>query len=323
MTKTDNNELNEGFVTINNRNFYFIVEYSEKRRKVSLEIIKGPKLLVKAPKGVRKEEIYFVLNSKSKWIAENYSSAEKKEKKEYSMTFGDITYIYTVKYKKRADDFGIKLFKDNRIEVAVPVFTEQEDVESFLRKNISLIHEKLNEKKREKTSRIELKDGGMVPFKGRIVRIKTVRSAAGAKPNLKSGILTITLPDNQMEDEKRIKNEISGLFQNATQNKINSYVPKYARMFGICTPETDISLYRTYWAKCIPAKNLVIFNECLAMLPDSLIEYVVAHELCHFFHPNHKPEFYKTLKKVMPDADKRCRMIENYGNFLESLQVNS
>jgi len=48
------------------------------------------------------------------------------------------------------------------------------------------------------------------------------------------------------------------------------------------------------------------------MLPRELIEYVVAHELCHFYHQNHGKEFYKTLNTVMPDADARKKQLKEY-----------
>jgi hypothetical protein len=40
-----------------------------------------------------------------------------------------------------------------------------------------------------------------------------------------------------------------------------------------------------------------------AMLPLSVFDYVVAHELVHLKYPNHTPTFWRTVEKVMPEYE--------------------
>jgi predicted metal-dependent hydrolase len=58
---------------------------------------------------------------------------------------------------------------------------------------------------------------------------------------------------------------------------------------------------RSRWGSCSAKKNLN-FNYRLVHLPPALVDYVIAHELCHLKEFNHAPAFWALLERVMPDA---------------------
>ncbi len=300
--------LHKGIIIICNQEFPFVVEYGKRRRKVGLEIREGPKIVVTAPPGADKAEIYSILKMSEDWIAENYFLIKKagpESKTRHSLTYKGVTYNYTVKYLKQARSSRIKVLEDNSIEVVVPSVAEKKDVESFVKENASFIHEQINREGRIPAKKIEFKDGEVILIKGKKVKIQTIQSDTKREPTLKKGILKITLPRNSEDDSQRLEWEISQFLRKFTFKEVNRYLPKYAKILGLSVPYVDIRYYKRCWGKCRPAKNQVIFNERLAMMPGDLIEYVVAHELCHFYYPNHGKGFYEILRKIMPDADEK------------------
>ncbi len=68
---------------------------------------------------------------------------------------------------------------------------------------------------------------------------------------------------------------------------------------------------RTRWGSC-SAKGALSFNYRLAFLPSHLVEYVVAHELCHLREHNHSPRFWELLEKVLPGAAIRRQELREY-----------
>lgn len=58
---------------------------------------------------------------------------------------------------------------------------------------------------------------------------------------------------------------------------------------------------KTRWGSCLPAKRSITFNSELAKYPESCIEYVVIHELCHLQIPNHGADFKALMTKRMPE----------------------
>lgn len=65
------------------------------------------------------------------------------------------------------------------------------------------------------------------------------------------------------------------------------------------------------WGSCHVKKRVVTLNLRLALYPKPLLEYVLVHELLHFYHPNHSPAFYAAFSIHLPDFRERKRTLED------------
>ncbi len=68
---------------------------------------------------------------------------------------------------------------------------------------------------------------------------------------------------------------------------------------------------RRNWGSCSRAGNLN-FNYKLVLLPESLAEYVVVHELCHLRELNHSPRFWALVAAELPDWRHRRKELGKY-----------
>lgn len=69
---------------------------------------------------------------------------------------------------------------------------------------------------------------------------------------------------------------------------------------------------KTRWGSC-SAKGNLNFNYRVALLPDHLAGYIVAHELCHLKELNHSPCFWNLLAVAFPDwKNLRRELAKNY-----------
>ncbi len=69
------------------------------------------------------------------------------------------------------------------------------------------------------------------------------------------------------------------------------------------------------WGSC-GAGGSLNFHWRTILLPPKIIEYIVVHELVHLLEPHHNQDFWKRLKRAMPDQSARkLWLAENGSNF--------
>ena len=83
-----------------------------------------------------------------------------------------------------------------------------------------------------------------------------------------------------------------------------------------CYTALTIRDQRTRWGSC-SAKGALSFNYRLVFLPTHLVEYIVAHELCHLREHNHSHRFWTLLEAVLPGASLRRQELRDH-SLLES-----
>lgn len=84
---------------------------------------------------------------------------------------------------------------------------------------------------------------------------------------------------------------------------------------GVTTPAIRIVGQSKRWGSC-DAKGVVRLNWRLFMAPTALIDYVLAHEMCHLIERRHSRRFWRQLEILIPDFDERIRRLDHVGASL-------
>jgi hypothetical protein len=81
---------------------------------------------------------------------------------------------------------------------------------------------------------------------------------------------------------------------------IGQRVAAIARDAGFSYTRVRISSARGRWGSC-GYRNSLNFTWRLVMAPDTVIDYVVVHELCHTVEKNHSVRFWARVRALAPD----------------------
>lgn len=74
----------------------------------------------------------------------------------------------------------------------------------------------------------------------------------------------------------------------------------WAAEYGIATPNWGIKRMKTKWGTCNIEARRVWLNLELIKKPPQCLEYVIVHELAHFFERNHTEQFVALLDRMLP-----------------------
>ena len=81
--------------------------------------------------------------------------------------------------------------------------------------------------------------------------------------------------------------------------------------YGFIVGRVSIRNQKSRWGSCSKKGNLN-FNYRLALIPPSLADYVIAHELCHLKEFNHGKKFWELIEKTIPDHQLRRHALAQF-----------
>jgi len=94
--------------------------------------------------------------------------------------------------------------------------------------------------------------------------------------------------------------------------RIASRVAHFADRVGITPGHIKIRDLAYRWAACMPNGDLHFHWKCL-MAPLTVIDYVIAHELCHMRYRDHSDAFWNEVDKVLPNYRERKEWLRQRG----------
>lgn len=77
-------------------------------------------------------------------------------------------------------------------------------------------------------------------------------------------------------------------------------ISKWEKIMGIKIKELHLRPMKTRWGSCSHHQKTIRLNTELAKKPICCLEYILVHEMTHFFVPNHGDRFVALMDKFLP-----------------------
>ena len=129
---------------------------------------------------------------------------------------------------------------------------------------------------------------------------------------IKSKIAKVNEAKNFPEINKLNDEEISCLKERA-RKVIPELVEYYAKLIGVSYGKITIKSQKSRWGSCSSKGNLN-FNFLLMLMPDDVINYIIAHEVCHLKEMNHSKNFYEIVLNICPNYKKSIAWLKKNGS---------
>lgn len=232
-----------------------------------------------------------------------------------------IDFEYEVIRRPRRRTASISVRRDNAVVVIVPSRLPQRQIEQIVRSKAHWIQSKLrfNEAAREKHRPKEYISGESFAYLGRNYRLK-VADGKIVPATLQQGRIHVSVPHELTgnDREQHIIRELTAWYQGHAVKRLQEKTARYAEQMGVTPAKIGIKAYRSRWGSC-HKDGRIYFNWRIIMAPQSVVDYVVVHELCHLVHHNHARDFWKLVETIMPSYRKARAWLKVNGEILTVL----
>jgi len=189
--------------------------------------------------------------------------------------------------------------RDGVVEVRAPLQMPGRDIDKYLASKEKWIREKLalTSERQARREEFSLDYGECVIYKGRQYPI-------ASKPGNRAGFDDeyFYMPPGLPPEE--IKACCVRIYRLLAKRDLASKVLDFAKQMGVSPSNVKINGAKTRWGSCSAQKSLN-FSWRLIMADDSVIDYVVVHELAHITEMNHSARFWAVVEGVLPDYRER------------------
>ena len=120
--------------------------------------------------------------------------------------------------------------------------------------------------------------------------------------SLEGDQILVTIPPGVAGDQKSryVRELLQNWYRQEAWDHLKKRVDEYGNLMGVKPKQLKLSNAKKRWGSC-SGKQSINLNWRLIMIDDSLIDYVVVHELAHLVELNHSVDFWRVVEGVIPD----------------------
>ena len=227
---------------------------------------------------------------------------------------GEIAYEVVRSARATAD---IVVERDGRVTVRAPAHLANARIEDIVDAKRYWIYKTLAEWRDLNATRVlrEYRNGEGFMYLGRTYRLLLV-GQQDEPLALKNGRFCLRRDIVDRGDVTAAQAAFRDYFTARGLERITGRVSYYAPKVGVTPAGLDVRELGYRWASCSPAGNLAFHWKCM-MAPQTIIDYIVVHELCHLHYSDHAEAFWNEVDKVMPAYRERKEWLRVSGAGLD------
>ena len=202
----------------------------------------------------------------------------------------------------------LALGKDGNPELKLPSNCSFAEAQSFLVKNRDWLAKRLKQNLLLSARQNEYADYGKVWFLGELYELRLVDSKKLIEVCDKTLLVKRPAKDGVVQIERLVVDWYRNEMELAIPDRIKR-INQYFRD-RIVPQSVRFRKMKSSYGNCSSSK-VITLNVMLMRAGYEIIDYVIAHELCHLRCWFHDGEFYSRLDSVMPDWKIRASRLEN------------
>jgi len=219
--------------------------------------------------------------------------------------------------RSRRSTADIVVERDGSIIVRAPAALSDERIEDIVTAKRYWIYKTLAEWRDLNATRVirEYRSGEGFLYLGRSYRLLLVVEQDEALV-LRDGRFRLRRDVVDRGDVVAAQSVFRDYYMTRGRERIAQRVAYFAPKVGVFPMEIDVRELGHRWASCSASGRLAFHWKCM-MAPQTIMDYIVVHELCHMRHRDHTDAFWNEVDKVMPAYAERKAWLRLRGAGLD------
>ena len=213
----------------------------------------------------------------------------------------DMDNIKIVKEKRKS--LAVEVYPNFTVLVKSPEQAKDFEIKDFIKRKTTWIEKQLNYFKQFNMPEDKVyESGSSALYLGRQYQVIIEKSPLCNIIKVLNNKIYILTPSPQKLDE--INHALQNWFVKRAETIFNERLNFCMKAFpDLKMPKLKIRKLNKRWGSYLN-KHEIVLNPALIKASKQSIDYVIYHELCHAYYPNHTDEFYNLLSLKMPNWEK-------------------
>jgi len=216
-----------------------------------------------------------------------------------SHNFKNLFQYQIIRSSKRKRSICLSV-KDSILVVRAPLKAKENKILELISEKESWILKRLQESKNKKPTSSSLKNNSSIYFLGKKYSVQIIQSKLLKNKGfceVDENNFYIHIP---MDAGKRvIKNIVDNWFIEQAKEIFKEKTQYFAEKYNFKYNRITIKKQKTVWGSCSSHNNLN-FNYKAILASESVVNYLVIHELCHTVYRNHSKNFWLKVATIIP-----------------------
>ena len=223
-----------------------------------------------------------------------------------TLTVDDLTFA--VRRSPRRRTVEITVDRGGELTIAAPPEVDNGQMADFVREKRFWLYAKLAEKasRQQPMAGKEFVSGEGFPYLGRNYRLLLV-DEQDVPLKLEAGRFKLRRSLAPQGREHFIR-----WYTEHAKPWLTRRAKGWAARMGVQPKDIEVRDLGFRWGSCGQAGG-VNFHWATILLPVSVVDYVIVHELAHLVEPNHTPEFWRCVGRALPEYEQRKSWLAERG----------
>lgn len=216
---------------------------------------------------------------------------------------------YTINYvviRKKRKTIGIKIKENGNVEVIAPLQVNYIYIEDLLKRKEQWIITTIEKIKTVKEARDNISVALFLGKEYQLAKVKTLENRT-----------TVEVFDNKIKvkyliNEEESRDILKRWYINKALEILSKKTKEFSNILKVYPNKITIKEQRTRYGSC-SSKGNINYNWKIIMAPETVVDYLVVHELCHLVHFNHQKEFWDLVGSIIPNYRECKDYLKNNG----------